>query len=364
MLVYWVVFAFFAIGALMASARRPVVVAQSGRAAEATTKSPMPRHRPVLALGALAIAVLVGMRYEIGSDWPAYEWMFNRAGRVGLAATLSLRDPGYQFFNWFGQQVGAGIWFVNLICGLLFTWGLLRFARTQPDPWLAMLVAVPYLVVVVAMGYSRQAVAIGILMAGLASMDRGASILRYSLYVLVAALFHATAVVGILLVVFAGQRNRLLSMIAGLAAFVLLFDLFLDDSADVYYERYVEQQYTSEGAAIRVAMTLLPAILFLVTSNRLGFTERQKAIWRNFALAAFGCLALLLVLPSTTAVDRLALYVTPLQVAVLSRIPGTLMRPGLGRAIVVSYSFAILFAWLNFASHASAWLPYRFYPFD
>lgn len=57
----------------------------------------------------------------------------------------------------------------------------MRFARSQPDPWLAVLVAVPYLVIVVAMGYSRQAVAIGILLAGLGRLERGGSTLHFAL---------------------------------------------------------------------------------------------------------------------------------------------------------------------------------------
>ena len=72
-------------------------------------------------------------------------------------------------------------------------------------------------------------------------------------------------------------------------------------------------------------------------------------------------LLLLLVLPSSTAVDRLALYIMPLQIAVLSRLPLILGRR-LGVLIVVLYSVAIEFVWLNFATHARFWIPYQVYP--
>ena len=71
---------------------------------------------------------------------------------------------------------------------------------------------------------------------------------------------------------------------------------------------------------------------------------------------------LLLVLPSSTVVDRLALYVFPLQLAVLSRVPRALGSEGLGRLLVIAYCFLVQFVWLNFAAHAEYWVPYRLYP--
>ena len=56
--------------------------------------------------------------------------------------------------------------------------------------------------VVVAMGYTRQLIAIGILMAGLASLGRGGSVIRFALYVALAALFYKIAVLVLPLVIF------------------------------------------------------------------------------------------------------------------------------------------------------------------
>lgn len=45
-----------------------------------------------------------------------------------------------------------------------------------------------------------------------------------------------------------------------------------------------------------------------------------------------------------------------LQLAVLSRLP-LLFGPRLGTVIVLLYSLAIEFVWLNFATHARLWVP-------
>ena len=157
MLIYWALFGFFAAGALATRPMRPGV----------------PVRQPFLIVGAILTAVLIGIRYKVGADWPTYDFMFDYAARASLGRVLQLGDPAYEVLNWTVQQFGGAIWMVNLVCGAIFTWGLLRFCRAQPDPWLAVAIAIPYLVIVVAMGYTRQAVALGILMAGLAAFQRG-----------------------------------------------------------------------------------------------------------------------------------------------------------------------------------------------
>ena len=349
MYVYWGLFSYFAAGSLLHGNRRPE--RQQARYA-------------FLALGAVLVALVIGLRYEVGADWQTYKFLFSYSRFADLERVLAIGDPGYQLLNWLVQRGGGEIWQVNLVCGAIFAGGLLRFAKAQSDPWLAFLVAIPYLVIVVAMGYSRQAVAIGILMAGLGSVQRGGSVIRFAVYVAIAAFFHKTAVIALALVIFSSERNRILNAIAGVALFVLLYDLFLADSVDQFVSNYIEAEYSSQGAAIRVVMSLIPATIYLLSSQRFGFSPFEQRMWRYFSISAWALLALLLVLPSSTAVDRLALYITPLQVAILSRLPVAFRSPGPGKLMVILYSFAVLFVWLNFAAHAEYWLPYQFYPLN
>lgn len=347
MIPYWFLFAYFTAGSLFNTQS-----VSNGRN----------EVRPLLLLGALLITIMIGLRYEVGGDWNSYKFMFSFAGHADLGRILTIGDPGYQLLNWTAQQVGAELWVVNLICGAIFSWGLYQLAKVQPDAWLAILVAVPYLIIVVAMGYSRQAVAIGILMAGLAVVQQGGSVLRFVGFVAVAALFHRSAVVVLPLVIFAGERNRLLNVIGGLAAFAWLFDMLLADSVDQFVTVYIEAEYSSQGALIRVLMNLIPAAIFLARSRLLGLDDHDRQVWRHFSYAAFACLVLLLVLPSSTAVDRIALYIVPLQIVVLSRLGALSRIQPFGRLMVIGYSAAILYVWLNYAAHADEWLPYRFFP--
>jgi len=343
---YWLLFGYFLFGAMLTNT---------------TATGRQPTLAPMV-VGAIAMAVMIGFRYEVGADWRTYDLLFKLAGLLDLQRVMQIGDPGYQFLNWLIERIGGGLWTVNLVCAGIFCGGLLRFARVQTDPWLAFVIAIPYLVIVVAMGYTRQGVAIGIIMAGLASLQKGGTLTKFAIYVAAAALFHRTAVSVFPLVVFAADRNRLLNMLTGIAACILLYDLFLADSVGQFVSNYIQAQYNSQGAAIRVAMSLVPATIFLIWRNRFRYLPRDEKMWRNFSLAAWLFLLMLFVLPSSTAVDRLALYVIPLQVAVLSRLPRAFGSSNLLRVGVIAYSAMILFVWLNFAVHAQYWLPYQFYP--
>jgi hypothetical protein len=84
------------------------------------------------------------------------------------------------------------------------------------------------------------------------------------------------------------------------------------------------------------------------------------------SVGAIAFVGLLAISPSSTAVDRVALYWIPLQLFVLSRLPNALGHRGGKNAVwvyaVVAYSATVQFTWLFFAQTAFAWLPYRFYP--
>ena len=127
MLVYWLLIGYFAVGAILV---RPRADRRSG---------------PImLASGSLLVALAIGLRYQVGADWETYKFLFSYVKYTSLARLLTIGDPGYQLLNWAVQRIGAEIWVVNLVCGAIFAFGLFRFARAQPDPWLTVVVAIPY----------------------------------------------------------------------------------------------------------------------------------------------------------------------------------------------------------------------------
>ena len=103
-------------------------------------------------------------------------------------------------------------------------------------------------------------------------------------------------------------------------------------------------------------MNAMPAILFLLFRRKFVMPQAERAFWTWMSLGALGFVVLLVVSPSSTAVDRLALYWIPLQLFVLARLPNAIGKPnGLNSTLVygvVAYSAVVLFVWLFFAIHA------------
>lgn len=315
----------------------------------------------------ILLTLMMGLRHEVGGDWYAYLATMDVITSLTLAdAVVGARaDPADRILNWVAGQSGSGIYLINSVYAVLFTCGLLSFCRNQPRPWLSLTVSVPYLITVVAMGYSRQGVAIGLAMLGLVALENGRA-LKFVLWIALAAMFHKSAVILVPLAVLAGTRYRLWTLLWLGLTVALLFGLLLQEYVDTQVLNYIDAEVESTGAAVRITMNALPATLFLMFRERFQLSQIQRTFWTWMALGAVAFVGLLYVSPSSTAVDRVALYWIPVQLFVWSRVPDALGRPG-GRNAglvygVVGYSATVHFVWLFFATHRGAWLPYKFYP--
>lgn len=367
MLAYWLLFAIFALGAILT---RPMLIPAGQRAAQNGPVLAQPefhgRATLLLAIAALVPTAMIGFRYEVGADWIPYELIFYDISYLDLTDALLLSDPGYAALNWMASAIGADIWAVNLACGAIFVFGLVRFASWQPNPWLAILVAIPYLVIGVGMGYSRQAVAIGLTMCALTSVKHG-SIVRFILWMIAAALFHRSAIALIPIVALSYTRNRMQAVALGGVTVVVGWYLLIAPALDKFSAGYIDQVYEAQGASVRLAMNVVPALIFLAFSRRFGLDEVQRTVWRNISLVALAAFGAYFLIASSVVVDRLALYIIPVQLFVFSRLPYLDSQKGepsfLLLFAVTFYSASVQFVWLNYANHAEYWLPYQLFPF-
>ena len=315
----------------------------------------------------IMLTLLTGFRFEVGGDWSNYVGYVYSARHAPIATILTGKDPGYQLLNWISAQMHWDIYGVNLICGAIFSLCLAVFCRSLPRPWLALAVAVPYLVIVVAMGYSRQGVALGLSMLGLVALGRRET--RWFLFwVVLGATFHKSAVILLPIAALAATRSRFWTAlwvgVVALGAYMLL----LEKAVESLVTSYVQANRESQGAMIRLLMNAVPATILLFWQRRFEFSKAESLLWRWFAIISLALLGLFMVLPASTALDRVALYMLPLQLVVFSHLPDVFGHRG-GRnqvlvAAVLFYYAAVQFVWLNYASHAIAWLPYRFYPLE
>jgi hypothetical protein len=312
------------------------------------------------------LVLMIGLRHEVGGDWIQYLEMLDSYTENSRDEFL-FQDPAFVLFNRLAVKSGLGIYFLNLLSALFFCWGLIVFCRAQQRPWLALTVAVPYLITVVAMGYTRQGVAIGIAMVAMTALGQG-GIFRFVIWIALASTFHKSAIILLPMAVLANSKRRIFTLLWVGVASIILYMLMVQEALSFLMGGYIQDAMQSSGAGIRVAMNAVPAALFLLFRKRFELSAEQRSFWSWMAWSALLLIVLLAVSPSSTAVDRIALYWIPLQLFVLSRLPNALgKRDGknlLWVLVVVTYSATVHFIWLLYADTAFAWLPYKFYPLD
>lgn len=335
----------------------------------------------------LGLSILIGYRFEVGGDWNNYLKHLVKVSGQPFWEALMTGDPCFQLLTWLSIEMDWGIFGVNLASGAIFAFGLVRFCRNQSGPWLALAVAVPYLVIVVGMGYTRQSVALGLTMLGLSAIRRG-NLRGFIIWVVLAATFHKSSVVLLPIAAMVSTRDRLWTAVwVGLTA-IVLFTLLLSNDAEDLYKNYVEAEQQSEGAMVRLLMNALPAVIFLRWRRRFQFGESEARLWTYFSVITLILLMLLLVATASTAIDRIALYMLPLQIVVFSQLPNAYisinrrnasrnsgyMRPNDRHVVshgselitiaILCYYGVVQFVWLNYAVNAGSWIPYRMYIFD
>ncbi len=336
--------------------------------------------RQLTILLGIGLVLLTGLRLEVGGDWDPYLSWVEEVRGVPLGVGLGRAEYGYALLNWLGSNGFGGIYFVNSVCAALAIGCLLHFCDRQASPGLALAVAIPYLVVVVFMGYTRQSVAIGFGMLAMLAVERR-QVWPFLLTVTIAALFHRTAICLFVLApaMFMPRLDRTaLVHLAGIFAFgaalaVLVFGddvaslsgryvVSTGDSATLPFQGAVEESadgYRSSGAMVRLLQSVLAAASFVFIATRIKLAPAAFWLWTIVSVVVL-CLFVLSFWRSTLA-DRTGLFFIPFQLYAFSMLP-SLVRPPLDRLLTLAIllcSGATFWVWLNYGDHAHLWLPYQ-----
>jgi len=344
MVTYWIVFLLF-----------------SGMAFIEARHSPDDRLSTPFFLGALLLALFIGLRWQVGPDWEPYRDIFENDRLNTFESFFRRGDPAFYVLIWCVRYIGGTIVLLNLICASVFSYGLARFCASLSNRWLGIVVAMPYLVVVIAMSAVRQSVALGFIMVALAGLGRK-SLLHTVILALLGSLFHASAFIIAVLLVVSYSKNRLYAfimlVISVIAAYFLLLSTF-----DKLIVRYSAHTVQSGGVAFRLLMNAIPSAIFLLKGPSYFSLDRQGPFWRNISIFSIGLIPSLLLISSNTIIDRLSVYAIPVQLAVFANLPAYTPDGRTQRLfptfIIVAYSAVALAVYFNFGTFARFYVPYR-----
>ena len=106
-------------------------------------------------------------------------------------------------------------------------------------------------------------------------------------------------------------------------------------------------------------MNALPGGLFLMSKNKLKVEKFKKKIWTIVSYISLIFIPILFLSPSSTAVDRIALYLIPIQLFYWSYFPDLFKNKVNGVYFICILYFFIYIVWLFFSVHSYLWIPYN-----
>jgi hypothetical protein len=303
----------------------------------------------------------MGLRHDVGGDWENYINQFENTFEhtYSYVKMLYHDDPGFWILGYFMYSIEWNIYGVDFIVAIIFMIGLAKLLKQQPNPWLGLAVAFPYLIIVVSMGYVRQAAAIGFIMWGISYL-REKSFSKFIMMVFFATIFHKTAILLVGIGMFQEGRGKFFRLIALIFIGSAMWSAFLAQDQSAFIKNYVDSQMYSGGAIIRIVMNVVPALILFYTRKRWQEIFDDYHFWKIIAFSSI--IMLLLLSIASTAVDRMALYFIPIQIVVFSRLPllleGKVHRQQLKFTILLYYLF-VMSIWLNIGTFSRLWIPYH-----
>jgi hypothetical protein len=319
---------------------------------------PKKNLNPSLVMLGVFYVLFVGLRYEVGSDRWAYANMYDNFASSSFKEVLEMPELAFGIINWLVGQLDAGVYLVNFIVAIIFVSGLVRFAKTTPLPFLALISVTPYLVIAIGMSATRQSAAIGLVFHLMASWRQGLAY-KVSLSTL-ATLFHNSGIMSFIFVMQSlKMRHWVRLLLYGLGAAVLYPVLTQTDAALKYQKIYIEDDLVSSGALMHALLNVIPSAIYLVFRRQ--WRARFGASDLLLLLALLSILSVFGVSVSSTGLDRLALYLSPIQMMVYGSLPflfGYQYKTQLTVVIIV-IQLLIMFFWLSYANTAEPFLPYQ-----
>lgn len=323
-------------------------------------------RKQIYAVVLFSLFLFSAFRYKVGCDWAGYYFQYAVAADFDWSTLTRIQEPiWWAILAWINQS-GLPYPTANVISSAVFFSGIHVLARRQPDPLGFLVLLFPILIINMPMSGIRQGAAIGLIcIAFTAFIDRRP--VKYAIWVVLAAGFHASALIFMLLLpVATGRYTRGRLMLAALLALPGAYFLASSDAAEVASSRYIDSGIDAAGATFRVGILGLSALYFFLFVRKKWLATCPE----DYSLASIGAigmaLAFLLVPVSTVIGDRFGYYLIPMQAMIFARLPFLPFRRNAALHSALPY-LGLLFVftvWSQLSGHfQSCYIPYQTWVF-
>lgn len=306
------------------------------------------------------LSIFIGLRHEVGGDWDIYKYDFYRNVHFFNILNLQyIRDFGYELLSYATYKLELGIYGLNFALGIIFIFSLHTFALNfSKNYWLTFVIAFPYLITVVSMGFTRQGTALAFALLSLCAI-RNLKSYKFIFYSIMAILFHKSVALLSILILLTHFKFKIKFILIFIILILSSFALILPDISR-YVAGYLTEasQYKSKGVYFRMSLNLLSGLIFLFFYKKIKVDKNINLL--IFLVFFINIILLFIIKDHSTFVDRIIIYFVFIQLIVFTRLE--LIAPRFEifftLTIIILY-FAVYFVWFNYSIHSYAWMPYK-----
>jgi len=318
----------------------------------------------------LLYVTFVGLRFEVGPDWFQYLFIHKFISNENVSDIILRPEPLSYLLFWISENSGLHMYLTNMVGAFMMILGVFTFARRTSNPWIAIVAATPYFILITGMSGVRQAMAAGIVLFLLSRWEHF-SLPRRGIYILIAALFHTSALVNNTLLI--AKLNIPLRYKVFIGSAILLLTFYLSsevamyaDSVTLYKQRYLNESefVRSFGSLYHIAMIAIPTALGLFYKKRITPYIHSPALL-NFSLyASLSVLAINFI--STTVASRITIYLYFIPMMIYPALVETFGRRSrqMIAFAIVAFHILILVTWLSLGNVSASYIPYNNVLFD
>ncbi|TIP05722.1 MAG: EpsG family protein [Mesorhizobium sp.] len=319
-------------------------------------------NRQLYLVVVVLLFVFSAFRHEVGCDWSGYLNEYDQAANMPLKEISWDNEALWWTVLWLQNYLDIPYPWINVLSSAICFSGVHVLARRQLDPLGFLVLLFPVLVINMPMSAIRQGAAIGLLCIALTRFLDGRSV-AFGIWVFLAASFHSSALVFLLLVPLATrqitpQRIGAAVLLAAPGAFMLMSA----KAAQKASFRYIDTGVDAFGALFRISLLALSGAFFFFALSRVWKRDYPDD-YPLVAIGSAGMLFLGALLPvSSVIADRLGYYLIPIQALIFARIPEMRDLPHKALLGALPYLGLLLFfvVWTISSWHfQQCYLPYQ-----
>ncbi|WP_158135112.1 EpsG family protein [Photobacterium damselae] len=294
----------------------------------------------ILFLLSTVYSLFFGLRYQVGVDWKNYITAFEFYNSNQDYFSL---EVGYKILNIISYNLGYDIQFIIIITTLIvffLSFYSLYFIKINPCYYIG--VVFPYFIVMGAMNYTRQGVALSFFLLALSFLFNNKRVL-FVIFLLFGCTFHVSLIIFLPLLFYRMKKSYLISIFLVLAIpFILLVNF--------QYSMYIQADFDSKGLLLRSAFVILSSVV-LFLNRRVWDNSKYSNIYYVSMLSPVFVFTVSIV--STTMADRISYYfilLSALCCFLLCQFNGIHFKKYIVPLLFIC-SLTVFIIWSNFSSY-------------